>query len=112
MIALVMVLLALVANVVALQYGGGAVRAAVDEGARVGAFLDSDAARCEAHATAVLRGDGGLLRGRLGDSITIDCEPVGDVMRATATGSFEWWLGGLPDVTFTIVAEATLELEP
>ena len=112
MISLVMVLLAMVANVIALQYGGGAVRAAVDEGARVGAFLDGGRDQCEEHAMRVLRGDGGLLRGTLGDSLTVQCTPDGSVMRAIATGTFEWWLGGLPDVDFTIIGEAIIEEAP
>lgn len=112
MISLVMVLLALIANVIALQYGGGAVRAAVDEAARVGAFLGSGPDRCEEHAVRVLRGDGGLLRGTLGDGVSVNCAVVGEVMRATATGSFEWWLGGLPDVEYSIVGEAVIEVAP
>jgi hypothetical protein len=60
----------------------------------------------------MLRGDGGLLRGSLGDTITVDCAPVGALMRATASGSFEWWIGGLPDVDVEFVGEALIEPEP
>jgi hypothetical protein len=33
-------------------------------------------------------------------------------MRATASGSFEWWIGGLPDVDVEFVGEALIEPEP
>jgi hypothetical protein len=112
MITFAMVLLLMVANLVAIQYGGGAVRAAVDEGSRYGAFLGAGEEACEQRATDMLRGDGGLLRGSLGDTIRVVCAPVAGVMRATATGSFEWWIGGLPDVDVEFVGEALIEPEP
>lgn len=112
MISLVMVFLALITNVIAMQYGHGAVRAAVDEAARFGASLGHDTAGCEAKAEEILRGRGGLLRGRLGDGVVVRCTESGGVMMATATGAFEWWAGGLPDVSFTLVGEAVIEEAP
>lgn len=112
MLALTIVLLLGVANLIAMQYGQGAIRTALDEGARYGAFLGNDWEDCEQRAENVLRGDSGLLRGTLGDSISVRCEAVGDLMQATATGSFDWWVGGLPAVDFTMVGEAVLEEAP
>ena len=112
MISLAMVFLAMATNVIAMQYGHGAVRAAVDEAARYGASLGRDADGCEAKAEEILRGRGGLLRGRLGDGVVVRCSQSGGVMTATATGSFEWWAGGLPDVSFTLVGEAAVEEAP
>jgi len=112
LIAFTMVLLLMVANLVAMQYGQGAIRTAVDEGARHGAFLGNSELECEERATAVLRGDTGLLRGTLGDSIVLACAPDGTVMRATAVGTFDWWVGGLPPVTFTMIGEALIEVAP
>ncbi len=112
MLALTMVLLLGVVNLIAMQYGRGAVRTALDEGARYGAFLGNDWEDCERRAEMVLRGDTGLLRGTLGESIVVTCGVVGDVMQATAVGSFEWWVGGLPAVDFAMVGEAVLEEVP
>jgi hypothetical protein len=112
MLALTMVLLLGVANLIAMQYGQGAIRTALDEGARYGAFLGNGSADCEQRAEHVLRGESGLLRGTLGDSIVVRCEAVGDVMQATATGSFDWWVGGLPAVDFTMVGESVVEVAP
>jgi hypothetical protein len=112
MIAFAMVLLLLVANVVAMQYGHGAVRAAVDEAARVGALLGNAEADCRERAEDMLRGDGGLLRGPIGDSVELTCASDGVVMQATATGTFDWWVGGFPAVSFRLEAQAPLETPP
>jgi hypothetical protein len=112
LISLVMVFLALITNVIAMQYGHGAVRAAVDEAARFGASLGHDTDRCEAKAEEILRGRGGLLRGRLGDGVVVRCTESGGVMTATATGAFEWWAGGLPNVSFTLAGGAVIEEAP
>ncbi|MDJ0961455.1 MAG: hypothetical protein QNJ88_12415 [Acidimicrobiia bacterium] len=112
MLALTMVLLLGVVNLIAMQYGRGAVRTALDEGARYGALLGNDGEDCEQRAEMVLRGDSGLLRGTLGDSITVTCQVVGDTMRATAVGTFDWWVGGLPPVEFTMIGDAVAEQPP
>lgn len=110
--ALTLVLLLAMANLVAMQYGRGAIRTAVDEGSRYGAFLGNSTLDCKQRADAVLRGDHGLLRGTLGDSIAVTCEVDVDVMRATAVGTFDWWIGGLPDVEVRMIGEAVLEGDP
>lgn len=112
MLALTMVLLLGLANLVAMQYGRGAIRTAVDEGARYGAFLGNGIDECVDRAEQVLRGDSGLLRGTMGDSISVACELDADVMRATATGTFDWWVGGLPPIDVQLVGEAVVEAGP
>jgi len=112
MISFTLVLLLGLANLVALQYGQGAIRTAVDEGARYGAFVGNGQEECEARADDVLRGDSGLLRGTLGDTIVVRCEIDGAVMRAIATGTFDWWIGGLPAVDVRMAGEAVVEVPP
>jgi hypothetical protein len=97
-------------NLVAMQYQRGAVRVAVDEGARHGAAAAHSEPDCEQLAESILRdGDSGLLRGQLGEGIGVDCEVVGSEMVATAVGESLWWIGGLPDIDFAIVGRAVVE---
>lgn len=105
-----MMLFVAVVNGVAMQYQRGAVRLAVDEGARRGASASGLTGDCEALAESILRGrDSGLLRGSLGDGIEIMCEVRGPDMVATARGSSRWWFGGLPDMAFVIEGRAVVE---
>lgn len=109
MVFLAMALLILLTNVIAIQYASGAVRTAVDEAARLGARLDGTTLECRDHAEQVLRGTGGLLRGTMGDSIEFQCSVDGDVMVATATGEFEWWIGGVPPIAVSIEGRSVIE---
>lgn len=111
MVLLAMALLILLTNVIAFQYGYGAVRTAVDEAARLGARLDGTTTECEAHAEEVLRGRGGLLQGTMGDSIEFACSIDGAVMVATATGEFEWWFGGAPPISLNVEGRSVIEPE-
>lgn len=105
-----MVVFAAVLNLVAMQYQRGAVRFAVDEGARHGATAGFTEGDCEMLAEQILRNPGsGLLRGELGDTVTVQCAPEGTEMVATASGSSRWWFGRLPDIPFTIIGRAVIE---
>ena len=105
-----MVVFAAVVNVVAVQYQLGAVRLAVDAGARHGGAAARSAGDCEQLAGSILhRESSGLLRGTLGQGIEIRCEVVGAEMVATASGSSQWWMGGLPDMDFAIEGRSVLE---
>jgi hypothetical protein len=105
-----MVVFAAVVNLVAMQYQLGAVRVATDEGARHGAAAGHSEADCELLADSILRGDeSGLLRGQLGEGIDVDCAVSGPEMVATAVGASRWWIGGLPDLSFTVEGRAVLE---
>jgi len=105
-----MLMFAAVVNLVAMQYQRGAVRVAIDEGARHGAAASHLERDCEQLARSIVRGqESGLLRGQLGEGIDIDCEVVGTEMVATAVGTSVWWIGGLPDIEFTLEGRAVLE---
>jgi hypothetical protein len=105
-----MLIFAAAVNLVAMQYQRGAVRVAIDEGARHGAAAAHSDLDCELLAESILRGEQfGLLRGQLGEGIDIDCEVVGTEMVATAVGSSMWWIGGLPDLDFALEGRAVLE---
>jgi hypothetical protein len=105
-----MLIFAAVVNLVAVQYQRGAVRVAVDEGARHGASVANSEGDCERLADSILRGEGsGLLRGQLGEDVDIHCEVIGAEMVATAVGSSMWWIGGLPDMDFVMEGRAVLE---
>ena len=105
-----MLMFAAVVNLVAMQYQRGAVRVAVDEGARLGASAAHSEADCEQLSDSILRGDGsGLLRGTLGEGIKIHCEVIRSEMVATAVGSSAWWFGGLGDVDFAMEGRAVVE---
>lgn len=112
LISFTMVLLLMAANIIAWQYGRGAIRAAVDESARYGAALGRDAVDCQTHGVGMLRGSNGLLAGPMGDSVVLSCADVGGVMTATATGAFEWWVGGIAPIDFSIVGHAVVEAAP
>ncbi len=112
MITFAMGLLVMITNVVAMQYARGAIRAAVDEGSRFGSVLGRDEVDCETRAMNMLRGEGGLLRGSIGDDVDVDCVVDGELLRATATGTFDWWAGGIGPFPYTIEGEAVIEEAP
>jgi Flp pilus assembly protein TadG len=98
------VLLVLVANLLVDLYARGAVRDALDEGARAGALAPPSVAACEREAAEALDS---LLRGRLGRDVTVECERNGDGwVRATARVRLASWLPGVPDWVFTMRAIA------
>ncbi len=105
-----MLVFAAAVNLVAMQYQLGAVRVAVDEGARRGASAGHSEVDCERWADSILRADeSGLLRGALGSGIELTCATFGQDMVATAIGSSEWWIGGLTDIDFAVQGRAVIE---
>ena len=80
-VGLSLIFLVLFANLLVDLYARGAVRDALDEGVRAAAPAGTDARVCEARADEVLDG---LLRGRLGDDIRVECGPDGSTMVARA----------------------------
>ncbi len=105
-----MVIFAFVVNLVAIQYQRGAVRVAVDEAVRHGAAAGRTELDCERLAAQILSDpDSGLIAGGLGATIDVKCAVSGREMVAAATGVSEWWMGGLPDLSFTITGHAVLE---
>lgn len=111
-IALSMLLLTALANVLAVQYARGVVRAALDEGARAGtrvAAADVGRDRCQSQAAAALSQ---LLGGSLGADIAVQCTVGPERVEATARGSFAGWLPGVPSFPVELAAVAVREVVP
>jgi hypothetical protein len=111
---LLAVVLAMVAavglvNFVAVQYGKGVLRAAVDEAARAGSRVTGTEAICEAHIAATLDD---LLSGPLIAGVSYDCTDHGDRVAATVTATFPAWVDPVPDLTVTASATAVKEHRP
>ena len=110
-VGLSLLLLVMLANVIVVQYGGGVVRAAVDEGVRRGSRAGPAAvAECQERAAAVVAD---LLGGGMGVGVApITCADLGDRVTAETAASFPAWLPGLPDWSLTARAVAVREEEP
>jgi Flp pilus assembly protein TadG len=106
--ALGLVLFLTLANLIVVQYGRGAVRSALDQGARAGSVSGAEG-DCTATAGDVLDQ---LLGGRMSSDVIITCTVVAGSMRAHASGVFEGWTAASPDYTFDLVSEATIEFLP
>ncbi len=91
-------------NVIVFQYGQGAVRSALDEGARAGSRGGGTAA-CEARADAAIHD----LAAGMADGVAITCAIAGQTITATATVAWQGWLTSVGDYQRTIVASAALE---
>ena len=96
------------ANVVTLTFTRGAVRAAVEEGARVGARSDDPVAACENRARAVLRG---LLGPAAREAVLVTCHVEGSppAVRAHADALLVPWWPGLPAFAFVSDASSARE---
>jgi hypothetical protein len=99
------------ANLVTITFTRGAVRAAVEEGARVGARADDPVAACEDRARAVL---GGLLGPSVGEGVTVRCVVDGSPpsVHAHADASLIPWWPGLPAMAFATDASSAREVLP
>lgn len=106
--ALGLVLFLLLANLVVVQYGRGAIRSALEQGARAGAVSGS-ATECAARADEVI---GQLLGGRMSDGLDVGCATTGVVMVATASGSFDSWTPMTPDFEIELASQALVEELP
>jgi hypothetical protein len=99
-----LILLVMIANLMVDLYARGAVRDALDEGARAGAVVDGGVTACEHRARTVVAT---LVHGRTREHISVTCEDRGDGwMRATARVRLRSWLPGVPDWSFTARAVA------
>ena len=99
------------ANLVTITFTRGAVRAAVEEGARIGARADDPVAACEDRARAVLAG---LLGLSVSEAVTIQCVIDGSPpsVRAHADAQLVPWWPGLPAMVFSADASSTREALP
>lgn len=82
-------------------YGRGVVRSALDEGARAGSKVTDSVDRCQERAAETMTG---LLRGTMGNGVTISCTDEGDRVLAHADVTFLAWAPAMPDWTFSITA--------
>lgn len=96
------------ANLVVVQYGRGAIRSALDQGARAGAIAHSELA-CETVARDVLDQ---LLGGRMGDSVALQCRVDDGLMAASAMATFQSWTPVTGDFRVEVSGEAALEHAP
>lgn len=103
--ALGLLVFLMMANLVVVQYGRGAIRSAVEQGARAGA-ISGDAHDCVSKADAVVRQ---LLGGRMSDGLDLVCTATGSAMVASAAATFDSWLPVTPDFDVAITSEAVLE---
>ena len=103
--ALALILFLAFANLVVVQYGRGALRSALEQGARAGAATGS-AADCEAVAAEVVSQ---LLGGRMSDGLRVRCAPSGGEMVAVASATFESWTLLTPDFDVALSTRAVME---
>ena len=101
---LALVLFLVFANLVVVQYGRGAVRSALEQGARAGTV--QGVRGCEAVASEVVNG---LLGGRMSDGVSIQCRLAPGEVVATSSVAFESWTPLTPDFAMTLEARATVE---
>lgn len=102
--ALALVLFLALANLVVVQYGRGAVRSALEQGARAGST--SGAFACEATARQVITD---LMGGRMSDGLVLGCAVEGGAVVASASVTFESWTPLTPDFAFELTSTAVVE---
>lgn len=105
---LALLLFLALANLVVVQYGRGALRSALDQGARVGA-ISSSVADCQRRVEDVL---GQILAGQMGDAVTASCQLEPGAVSATGVANFASWTPFTPDFHIEMTALATRELPP
>jgi hypothetical protein len=93
--ALSMAFMVLLMNVVVWQYALGVVRAALDEGVRIGSPAQASAFDCQEAMDRVLDE---LVGGPLGREIVTACAFAGNQVITTASGSFSSWFPLVPDL--------------
>lgn len=101
---LALILFLVMANLVVVQYGRGAVRSALEQGARVGTTAGLSA--CEDRAHQVIED---LLGGSMSDGLALSCSPAGPSVVATASVTFESWTPLTPDFGFSMTSRAVAE---
>lgn len=102
--ALALVLFVTLANLVVFQYGRGALRSALEQGARAGSVRGETA--CEATAVAVLDD---LLGGRMSDGLVVSCTGSPAGVEARGSARFASWTPLMPDLDVALVARAVAE---
>jgi hypothetical protein len=103
-----LLLFLVMANLVVVQYGRGALRSALDQGARAGA-IRSSVDDCRERVEDVL---GQLLGGRMGEAVEARCAVGPLAISATGRAVFESWTPFTPDFEFEMTAQASREMPP
>ena len=106
--ALGLLLFLALANLVIVQYGRGAIRSALDQGARVGAITGSVSV-CEAKIAEVLDQ---LLGGTMGDAVTSRCVIEATSVAAHGGAEFVAWTPLTTNFVVDLTARAALERPP
>lgn len=102
--SLALVLFLLMANLVVVQYGRGAIRSALEQGARAGTVAGIGA--CQRTAESVVQD---LLGGRMSDGLTISCVADGSDFVASSRAVFESWIPLTPDFEVSLTSRAVGE---
>jgi hypothetical protein len=105
-VALSMLFLAAILNLVAIQYAQGVVRAALDEGVRVGSAARASEGEC---LDGIRRVMGDLLSGPLGTDVEFACSVIAGHMVASASAEFDGWFPGMPAIQFSTDVRAVKE---
>ena len=105
-VALSMLFLAALLNLIAIQYAQGVVRAALDEGLRVGSVAHGTEAEC---LNGIRRVMGDLLSGPLGADVEFACTVSAGQMVASAEAEFHGWFPGMPSLNFSTEVHAVKE---
>lgn len=101
---LMLMMFTVLANLIVVQYGRGAVRSAVEQGARAGSVGGVD--HCESVASDVLAG---LLGGAMSDGIEVSCTATAGTVVASAAGEFASWTPLTPDFAVNISTRTVVE---
>jgi hypothetical protein len=105
-VALSMLFLAALLNLIAIQYAEGVVRAALDEGVRVGSAARASEGEC---LDGIQRVMSDLLSGPLGTNVEFACIVVAGQMVASADAEFDGWFPGMPSLVFSADVRAVKE---
>lgn len=102
--AMAMLLFLVLANLVVVQYGKGAIRSALEQGARAGSVGGVEA--CVETIESVV---GDLLGGRMSDGLGFTCSETAGGVVADATATFQSWSPLTPDFEVSLSSRAVVE---
>lgn len=103
-----MVFLAVLLNLVAVQYAHGVIRAALDEGIRRATPAPAGVGDCREGMDEVLEV---LMAGTFGENIATSCVVTAGQVVASATASFASWVPGVPDLSFDVEVRGVKETD-
>ena len=101
-----MVFLAVLLNLVAVQYAHGVIRSALDEGIRRATPAPAGPTECRDGIDEVLDG---LMAGPFGDDIFTSCVVVAGQVVASANARFSSWVPGVPDISLDVEVRGVKE---